>query len=200
MKTTVVIILLNAALILSFNSCKKSETSTQPSRLETSPNKYLMDLSIGNSWTYRRVKIDSTGKISKVDTITYFIRTDTVVNGKVWSLMGSNEAMSEPIGYRNDDYALYKSNFVSLEVGYPYPTKTGNIYANWSIVSTDTIVPTPIGDLHCICYRSFDYGIPFNVFYAPEIGLVHEESLVKPFGYGDAYIAITQDLIAKKSL
>lgn len=181
-------------ILLVVYSCSEKDNPIVPST-PTEALKVLVPLKIGNSWSFRVTTFDTTGSISWIDTLTFFIRTDTIVNGIHWYLQGYDGVMLGQLGFRNGTVGFHETNFVGANWNYPYPSKKGQYFENYFVESTDSIVATPFGELHCYVYKYDWFGTPGRMIFAPGIGWVRTESVGKTWG-GTVWLAQTKDLVA----
>jgi hypothetical protein len=173
-------------LIFSSISCKEKTNPVQSPQEET---KGLIPLTEGNAWTYKETLYNSDLSISRVDTFKYSIKKDTVVNGVTWKLLSEIQW-----GYRNDSLGFHETNWEHALYTYLYPAKVGDEMNSYKVVSTDTLVNTPMGNLHCYKYQSVWFGTPLNTLIAPNIGIVRVEDT----GSTQKYISEVKELIQVK--
>jgi hypothetical protein len=160
------------------------------------PKDVLMPLAVGNSWTFRITTYDSTGHISWMDTSVSYIRGDTFVSGLRWFMEGYNGPMVGLPAYRNDEAGLHYIVFGSRTLTYKYPAHAGDTSSPYIVESIDSLVHTPLGDLHCYVYQFDWYGATAHIIFAPGIGMVREEVLGLPWESDSAYLVQTHDLIS----
>lgn len=175
-------------------SCSKKDNPVIPPPPTELP-KVLVPLTIGNSWSYRVTTFDTTGPVVWTDTLTFFIRTDTMVNNVRWFLEGYNGVMIGQLGFRNDSIGFHQTNFEGWDVSYPYPASKGQVFQNWTVESIDSLIVTPLGQLHCYVYKYYFYGHAGRMIFAPGIGTVHTDNVGRTWG-GTVWLAQTQDLVA----
>jgi hypothetical protein len=180
--------------LVAYSSCSDQGNPIGPLR-SNNPNA-LVPLEVGNRWTFRITSYERDGIVGWVDTLTFYIRADTIVDGVRWALEGYDGGMAGVRGFRNDTAGYHTTNFEGIEHTYPYPARTGDTVGIWIVLSTDSLVNTPMGVLHCYCYRSYIwYGYPWTELYAPGIGPVYTESVVIPW-VGRPYAVETAELIS----
>jgi hypothetical protein len=180
------------SLVLS--SCSDMGNPIPPAQTPQSPM-VLVPLTIGNSWSFHVTTFDTTGTVVWVDTLAFFIRTDTVVDDVRWYLQGYYGVMIGQLGFRNDDVGHHQINFEGWQHNFPYPAQRGQIYENWIVESVDSLLATPLGQLHCYVYRYSWLGHPGRMIFAPGIGTIHTDNVGRTWG-GTVWLAQTMDLVA----
>lgn len=194
MKVRIDLRVLVVLAIIVFPSCSKKDNPIIPPPPPEKP-KVLVPLAIGNSWSFRVTTFDTTGPIVWVDTLRFFIRADTLVNNIRWYLKGYDGVMIGQLGFRNDNVGFHQTNFEGANWDYPYPAQKGQYSGFYLVESIDSIVTTPLGDLHCYVYKYDWYGHPGRMIFAPGIGWVRTENVGRTWG-GTVWLAQTMDLVA----
>ena len=159
--------------LLIFSSCAKKETVIEPPPPE-SP-KYIVPLAKDNNWTFIRTYYDTVGLVISLDTLNYKIISDTLIHNQQWF---KNSYLSS--FYRTDSVGLWHYDDYA-KLLYKYPAKVGEEYLQdyrWrvSVISTDTLINTPMGVLSCYQYQLDYEGFKINDFLAPGFGFVKMES------------------------
>jgi hypothetical protein len=188
--------LLAVLAIIVFSSCSKKDNPIIP--LPSPPSgkpKPLVPLAVGNSWTFRVTTFDTTGPVVWVDTLRFFIRADTFVNNMRWYLEGYDGVMPGPMGFRHDQAGFHETNFVGNSWDYKYPAQPGQYSGIYVVESIDSVLTTPLGDLHCYVYKYNWYGQSGRMIFAPGIGWIRTEVIGRTWG-GTVWLAQTQDLVA----
>ena len=185
--STTKIFLINIPFIiicyLFVSGCKKSESVTNPP--ESVQPTFLVPLSIGNQWTFIHTKYEDTlGTVSKVDTVRYFIQKDSILYGKKWFLESYQQVL-----LKNDDEGLWQYWSEPI-IAYRYPIAKGTVFSKYgtqaTVLSTDTLISTPIGQFHCYHFQTNYYGLLVNDFIAPGHGYIHLEYIGMWFGGGNS--------------
>jgi hypothetical protein len=182
------------SVLLMLDSCTKESNPVESNIYPASEN-VLVPLAIGNEWTFRLTIFDTTGAVAVLDTFSYFIKGDTVVEGVIWALEGEKTVGVGQIGFRNDSIGYHESNFEGWEEDLPYPGHKNESYNAWTIISTDSVVNTPLGTFWCYVYASSFFGFPYKLIYAPGVGPIHLEIVGVPTG-GKPLLSETEDLIS----
>ena len=179
-----------------FASCSERDNPVmQQPPPSSQPPKVLVPLAVGNSWSYRVTTFDTTGLIVWADTLRFFIRSDTVVDGVRWALEGFEGVMGGQMGFRNDSTGYYESNLEGWYRLYPYPAQKGQVSGMFTVESVDSPFTTPLGELHCYVYRYDWFGHPGRMIFAPGIGTIHTDNVGRTWA-GTVWLAQTMDLVA----
>lgn len=142
----------------------------------------IMPLGEGYYWKFAETYFALGSLIVDIDTMLITIEKDTVIRGDTtwkWIQTGQEFIMY----FKNHDDGLYMHAFsdTASDTLYIYPTprlmfkypgEVGEEWAGISLIATDTMISTPVGDFICYGYR--DYESPFNrrFFFAPGIGYI----------------------------
>jgi len=156
----------------------------------------LVPLKIGNSWSFKVTTYDTLGSVAWIDTLTFFIKKDTVINNLVWYLQGFEGTMIGKLGFLNDSLGYHISNFEGYSELFPYPAEVGESMAGITVVAKDSVVQTPLGKVNCYIYRQYFFGYSYYNIYAPGIGLIYQETPGKPFSSNKIYLSQTSELIS----
>jgi hypothetical protein len=191
------ILIFNTIIIL---SCSNTDNPIETSGQGESP--VLVPLAIGNSWTYRITTFYTPQNIDRIDTVTFYIRKDTIAYARIWSLIGrpyTNQdiyIIRDVEGCYNDPSSYHTTYFDGRYSTYRYPGKVGDRWSMGTIIAIDSSINTPLGVLSCYVYEWRYQNIPILDIYAPGIGLVHEETLgMRSYSVGP-FIIQTKDLIS----
>jgi len=181
------------ALTLVLCGCESPSDVVGPPQEQTVP---LVPLELGNRWTYRVTTMTTEGDTSWVDTISFFISRDTVVNGVPWSIYSYDGPEAGTVGYRNDAIGFHLTNWEHWQDSFVYPAKVGDTYGQFTVVSVDSGIVTPLGLLTCYVYRTTWAGIELYTIIAPGVGIVRRESAGIPWDTGIPFRSQDLDLIA----
>ena len=158
-----------------FWNCKTSTTSP------TSENPSIVPLKIGNEWIMQTTYYDTLGNVGSTVQESIKVIGDTTIQGQKYFKVLDGYAL---ILCRNraDGFCLKSWNDPSEYLAVKYPSSVGDSYSyltiNVMVLSTDTIISVPNGDIHCCHYslsRSAAPTFPLNHFYAPSVGFVQRE-------------------------
>jgi len=160
--------------ILVVIGCEKKDSIVNPPEELTE----IVPLKIGNQWTFVRTEFDTLGSITRIDTIQYKIIEDTLINNQKWFRQSYWTVL-----YRNDEEGFWEYNN-EPKLAYKYPAQEGSIFYNnygWkvTVISTDTLINTPLGILHCYQYQLDFYGFKTNNFLSPGFGFVYMEGAAR---------------------
>lgn len=173
------------SIIFVFYSCKKSSNPVEPP--VTDVNR-LVPLNIGNSWTYKVTRYDTAGVIERVDTLTYFIRNDTVVNDTKWYILGvEGGVLIGQTGRRNDTSGYHTTDFRGNFWLYPYPAQVGTSDDGITVLAVDSLIETNTDTLSCYVYKRDFTPYISKLFYAPGYGRVYEEDYLKSWSTNQVY-------------
>jgi hypothetical protein len=178
---------------LTFASCK----TDNPVDVNIPSTSVLLPLDEGNSWTFRRTVYNPNGSINYTDTITQKIVKDSSLYGFKWSFESY-----EQILYRNDEQGLW-GFYTEPRLYYRYPSSKNVQFVQSSdtvtVVSTDTLITTPVGEFHCYHYRINFNNYPINQFICPDLGFVNMEYghyYSNPPGGWEPYLSVRLELLS----
>ncbi len=155
----------------------------------------LIPLTLGNMWTYKDIKYDTTGAL--VDASTYMVTSakDSVLYGRLmhhaagW-YTNADSGVIQYFGYSTTgingplDTASYFGLFLKYPVvkGASYYSPLGGV----SVPSIDTMINVPAGSFHCIRYNfhsmlALKYEL-FDYYVCPGVGIV---KAIYYYGYND---------------
>jgi hypothetical protein len=195
MKLEKVVKLAGVISLISLLSCKKEDNPIVTPPPSPQKPKVLVPLTVGNSWSFRVTTFDTTGPVVWTDTLRFFIRTDTIVNNIRWYLEGYDGVMIGQLGFRNDSVGFHQTNFEGANWDYRYPAQRGQNSWFYTVESIDSVITTPLGNLHCYVYKYDWFGHPGRMIFAPSIGWVRTENVGRTWG-GTVWLAQTMDLVA----
>ena len=170
--------------------CEKEDSIITPPEKPSE----LIPLQIGNQWTFIRTEFDTLGLITKMDTIQYKITEDTLINNQKWFKQSYWQVF-----YRNDEEGFWEF-YSEPKLAYKYPAQEGSKFYNnfgWevTVISTDTLINTPLGSLHCYQYQLELYGFKTNNFLSPVFGFVYMESAARWYA---PYPRLTEPFLFEK--
>lgn len=186
-----IVLLIFFSIVIS--TCSESTNPILPP--DTEPDE-LVPLKIGNSWSFKITTYDTLGAIDWIDTLTIFIKKDTVVNNVLWFLQGSNRTMLGQTGFRNDTIGHHVTNFESYSITYPYPAEVGESLDGFTVTSKDSLIQTNLGKLKCYVYNRYFYDFSYNTIYSPGIGLIYSETPMRPYNSDTTYLIQTRELVS----
>ena len=151
------------------NSCTKDSNPVSSGSIPE-----LLPLKVGNSWTMKRTLYYPPGTFWFIDTVTFTVTSDTVIENQTWYNTTNGT-------YRNGPDGLYTYYSGPLLVGkYPsFPNDTFSVQGRTvTIISTNE--PKKIGSNFLLCYHYLESipssnGFQFNTYYAPGVGWIHLE-------------------------
>lgn len=168
--------------------------------------KQLIPLAKGNSWSYVQTTFDTTGKAS---TAVYHIEdkvdSDTIISNEKW-YHSEGYPSSVWITNRNNGLWHFAKSGASplikkdtLILVFSYPTKVGDKFGTYQVISLDVDVKVPAGTFSCIHYS---YYVPnptnswysgFEYFITPGLGIVKWQQVGK-LSSGSKWIVYKSEL------
>jgi len=201
MKKHSYILLIAILLLFSFISCNKEDNPV--SELEESNT--IMNLKVGNQWTYRITSYDSLGAAKEVYSTTFTILRDTIFQGETWYISNNGKSDNELLINRNDGlwilayYYLIPVSEPELEAKYPVSINDSWIKPDSTITkctAKDIIVNSPVGNYKCVQYSILSKAgdIIVNYYYACRFGNIKGEYYMKDKN-GKYYLSTKKELI-----
>jgi len=156
-------------------SCK---STTEP--IADKPTDSILPMKVGNYWVMQSTYYDTLGNITSILQDTIHVIREQIVLGTRYSVVLDKQ---EEIYYVNRNDGLYALSGNGQEVLIlKYPASPGDSYfipsVYIAVISTDTLVSVPKGNLHCYHYFMWNTSgncYPVDDYYSPGIGYVQIE-------------------------
>jgi hypothetical protein len=133
----------------------------------------IIPMAVGNQWNYNSFLYDSVGAVSMVNTNSYAVVGDTIINGSRWYKISNFLCANRRIGFSS------LSNSGELLI-LKYPSSVqDSFYVNGvvnylHVVSIDTTITISLGTFHCYAFDSHQLITP------SALGGSHEIAYVSP--------------------
>jgi hypothetical protein len=190
MRISIIFVCLSSVII---SGCKKNDLIVNP----LVDVKGIIPLSVGAQWNYNVYAIDTMNVLQLVNTLSYKIISDSIINNIRWYKFSKINRYS----WENPSEFLCTNTQVGLisrissgsQLVFKYPAAVqDSFYVNevvnyLHVISIDTLITIPVGTFHCYAFENNQpvfysaYGGSREILYlSPDAGLVKVEAYASP--------------------
>jgi hypothetical protein len=176
-------------LSLLFTNCKKEDSNPV---IKNDPNNTIMNLTIGNDWTYEIVMYDTSGIAYITDTISFSILRDTIIQTEKWYLLGNSSIALEILTIKNDGlwYSFFDPSgnaFVPKSLHAKYPCNVNDTWLRGDSTRVTVLTKDTLISIYGKSYSCYSYGyqnpksniVDMIIYFSPNNGIVKMDNFGK---------------------
>ena len=205
MQAKVIFFSLLLGTVFFLNACKKEDNPVNQGGTTTAT--VLMPLKLGNQWIYRSISLDSLGVVQHVDTSTFKIVRDTLIQNERWYFIGRDSTARELLTNRTDGlwYMSLHSTGTIAQAAVLFAKYPANVNDSWlgpdsstvKLITNNLAVTVPQGTYTCYQYSYTNKrtgAVEQSKYFPPGRGFVKDEGYSRTSS-GQTYVAARRGLI-----